>query len=393
MNKRLIIMGSAPCAFEDLERIPAFDRYDFMAIGLDVAAETCALPLKYVATNHPEDITEIRRRRAFGSGNLDYALISYKPGPGVDIVQLLGPVSGSSAILGALAAIALGYEKIILCGCPLTGNAPEGNPYEAFRPGWETAADQVKGRVFSMSGWTREFLGSPAEITVGACWDGRDYYPPEYVNRLYNSVLRNTTIPFEFVLYTGPEAEKPGRTDAIDKAVRIVPTGLPYWWSGLSWWRKDLPGVTTDSVFYLDLDQVIVGSLDELMLFPSDQAYMKGYPSDGCPKGHEMEACVSTSLLRRGAGVKVWEEYIAAGMPQWDPLKPPPNAPLRLACQTIINDPKFGMAYDLYPENWIVSYRLWAKRKGIKDDVRIVAFHGRPKMHECSEEWIQEHWR
>lgn len=395
-KKRLIILGSAPCCQEDLDRIPAHDRYDFMAIGLD-ALDIFHGPLKYIATNHPEDIQDIRaimqqRHEACG-GNTDYKIISYKPGPGVDIVQPLGPVSGSSSILGAVAGLALGYEKIILCGCPLTGNAPEGNPYEAFRPGWKVMEKELAGKVFSMSGWTHELLGGPAEITVGACWDGRDYYPVEYVNRLYNSVLRNTTIPFDFVLYTGPEAEIPGRTDAIDRAIRIVPTGLPYWWSGLSWWRKDLPGVRTDSVLYLDLDQVIVGSLDDLMTFPSDQAYMKGYPSDGCPHGCEREACVSTSLLRKGAGVKVWEEYVACGMPQWDPIHPPANRALPVACQSVINDPKHGMTWDLYPESWVVSYKLWARQKGIAGDVRIVAFHGRPKQHECSEEWIKENWR
>lgn len=101
MAKRLIIMGSAPCAREDLERIPAFDRYDFMALGLDAARETCSLPVKYVATNHIEDIIQIRSARVYASGNLDYKLISYKHASGVDIVQPLGPVSGSSSILGA----------------------------------------------------------------------------------------------------------------------------------------------------------------------------------------------------------------------------------------------------------------------------------------------------
>jgi len=386
----LLILGSAPCLGEDLSRVPAQGRYDVMAIGLD-AVDRCALPLKYIATNHVEDIEPIRRRRAAFGGNLDYRLVCYRQAPGVDIVQPLGPVSGSSAILGAVAGITMGYRKIVLCGCPLTGNAPEGNPYEAFRPGWEAEAGRVKGRVFSMSGWTREFLGGPEEITVGCSWDGRDYYPAEYVNRLYRGVLRNTTIPFECVLYAGDGVTSEKRA-LLDPAIRIVDVGLPYWWSGMFFWRPDPPGIRTDSVLYLDLDQVITGGLDEIFRFPSDHAYMKDYPADACPAGCETHACASAALIRNGAGAVVWDEYVRAGMPRWNPLEARPGRPMPMAVQTVLNEPGYGARFDTFPEDWVVSYRIWTKRKGI-DGVKIVAFHGRPKPHEVNDAWVKEHWR
>lgn len=390
MSRDLLILGSAPCLAEDLSRVPAQGRYDVMAIGLD-AVDRCALPLKYIATNHVEDIEPIRRRRAAFGGNLDYRLVCYRQAPGVDIVQPLGPVSGSSAILGAVAGITMGYRKIVLCGCPLTGNAPEGNPYEAFRPGWEAEAGRVKGRVFSMSGWTREFLGGPEEITVGCSWDGRDYYPAEYVNRLYRGVLRNTTIPFECVLYAGDGVTSEKRA-LLDPAIRIVDVGLPYWWSGMFFWRPDPPGIRTDSVLYLDLDQVITGGLDEIFRFPSDHAYMKDYPADACPAGCETHACASAALIRNGAGAVVWDEYVRAGMPRWNPLEARPGRPMPMAVQTVLNEPGYGARFDTFPEDWVVSYRIWTKRKGI-DGVKIVAFHGRPKPHEVNDAWVKEHWR
>lgn len=390
MCKDLLILGSAPCLAEDLSRIPAPGRYDVMAIGLD-AVDRCALPLKYIATNHVEDIEPIRHRRAAFGGNLDYRLVCYRQAPGVDIVQPLGPVSGSSAILGAVAGITMGYKKIILCGCPLTGNAPEGNPYEAFRPGWEAEAGRVKGRVFSMSGWTREFLGGPEEITVGCSWDGRDYYPAEYVNNLYRSVLRNTSLPFEFVLYAGDGVSSEKRA-LLDPAIRIVDIGLPYWWSGMFFWRPDPPGIRTGSILYLDLDQVITGGLDEIFRFPSDHAYMKDYPADACPAGCETHACASAALIRNGAGALVWDEYVRAGMPKWDPLEAKPGRPMPMAVQTVLNEAKYGARFDTFPESWVVSYRIWAKRKGIAG-TKIVAFHGRPKPHEVDDGWVKELWR
>jgi len=392
-EKIIIITGSAPCVHDDLARLPVrLGLYDVMAIGLD-AVDKYPGHIKYVATNHPEDIPAIRTRRALIKGNMDYLVISYQAHEGVDIVQPLGPVSGSSAILGALASIALGYDRIILCGCPLVGNAPEGNPYEAFRPGWEAVKTTVIGKIKSMSGWTREFLGGPPEVTIGACWDGRDYYSIDYINRLFSSVARNTFVPFDSVLYVGPEAEKPGRTDGIDPSITIIPVGLPFWWSGFVFWSKDPPGIVTPSILYLDLDQVIVGSLDEIITYSSEQAYMKDYPSHSCPYDREKSACVSTSLIRNGAGAKVWDEYVAQGKPVWDPLAPPSHRIFPVGCQSILDDPRYGMRYDLFPENWICSYRLQVLPRGLPDDCRIVAFHGRPKPHECKEQWIKEHWR
>ena len=158
----LVVIGSAPCVKEDLARIPVLERCDLMAVGLD-AVDRCRLPIMYVSTNHPEDIPGIRERRAAAGGNMDFLIIGPLPGLNVDIVEPYRPPSGSSAITGTLAAIRMGYDRIVLAGCPLIGNAPEGNPYEAFRPGWESKKEELLGKVKSMSGWTRELLGGPEE--------------------------------------------------------------------------------------------------------------------------------------------------------------------------------------------------------------------------------------
>ena len=410
-KKMLIITGSAPCVMDDLHDLAAIgdhqDQADLMALGLD-AVDKYPWPIRYVATFHPEDIPEIFRRRTIAGGNRDFKVISHQQKDGVDIVisDYWDP-SGSSALLGVQAALQMGYERIILCGCPLTGKdhtANGANNYEVYRKGWEVKKAELDGLVKSMSGWTRDILGSPTEewlapahpapaITIGACWDGRDYYPPEYVNRLYRACLRNTTIPFDFVLYVGPEAEKPGRTNAIDKAIRIVPVSLPFWWSQLKFWQPNPPGIRTDAILYLDLDQVIIGSLDDLIRYPSAHCYMKDFPSHACPPGREHDANNSTALIRNNGGAKVWEEYVNAGMPTWDPFLYPGLQPLPLAGLSIMNDPKYGVKYDLFPENWICSYKLEVQKRGIPEDCRIVVFHGRPKPHEVDEPFVKEHWR
>lgn len=157
--KPLVVIGSAPCLEADLKALGGIERFDVMAVGLS-SVKAFPRPIQYVANNHPENIpaiAEILKRRGDG----DARMIAPLPGPGVHIVEPYRPPTGSSAITGTLAALKLGYRKICLCGCPLTGNAPGGNPYEEFREGWQAKRDELAGIVKSMSGWTRELLGGP----------------------------------------------------------------------------------------------------------------------------------------------------------------------------------------------------------------------------------------
>ena len=159
MNSGLIIIGSAPCLEDDLSKIPE-GIWDYMAIGLD-AINKHPGRIKYMATYHPLDIKEALSRRAKAGGNTDYKVISHQPGENIDIVYLYKAPSGSSALLGILAGIRLGYDKIILCGCPMDG------AYEQFRQGWQAHLDEYVGKVRSMSGWTRDFLSLPTDEWLG----------------------------------------------------------------------------------------------------------------------------------------------------------------------------------------------------------------------------------
>ena len=179
MEKALIIIGSAPCVLDDIEAAlsllqpfafrlsPHALPPDFMAIGLS-AVDKYHRPIKYMATYHPAEIPEIKKRREAAGGNTDYLVISHERKPGVDILEPFEPPTGSSSHLGALAAIRLGYKKIILCGCPMTGHSPthSGCDYEIFRLGWTAKLAKVQPFTRSVSGWTRELLGEPTELWI-----------------------------------------------------------------------------------------------------------------------------------------------------------------------------------------------------------------------------------
>ena len=89
----------------------------------------------------------------------------------MDIVYPHQAPSGSSSLLGTKAALfKLGYDKVVLIGCPMdTGNILNKNQsYSIFRKGWLHFKDSLKGKVKSMSGWTKELLGEPTKEWVEA---------------------------------------------------------------------------------------------------------------------------------------------------------------------------------------------------------------------------------
>lgn len=85
---------------------------------------------------------------------------------------------GSSALWATeLAMTELGFDRVILCGCPLDGmdklcasgegtlrGEPHPEGYNVYRTPWERMAPELIGRVSSMSGWTRTVFGPPQEV-------------------------------------------------------------------------------------------------------------------------------------------------------------------------------------------------------------------------------------
>ena len=184
-KKILIIVGSAPCATEDIStfssvyqgkrQLYSYDPSaetgsDIMLIGLD-SVEKIPWRAQYFATYHTSDIgPALERRKSYG-GNVDFKMIiahqqHIEKSTGRELVGLIipcEPPSGSSALLGVLAGIQLGYKKIIVCGCPLIGVNHKQYDYAKFQKGWTAKLNEIKDKTRSMSGWTRDLLGAPTE--------------------------------------------------------------------------------------------------------------------------------------------------------------------------------------------------------------------------------------
>lgn len=98
-------------------------------------------------------------------------------------------------------------------------------------------------------------------------------YGPEYVNRLFNMVERNTTLPFKFVCYTDDFAGIDSRIQAFPLPEMDLPPDRERGWRKLSLFRKDVG--LEGRVLFLDLDTVIVGNIDDYFTMDGDFIFIK----------------------------------------------------------------------------------------------------------------------
>ena len=164
--KAIILVGSADVAKKDIDSFREMCKdFDCMAIGVD-AIDKCDVPINYIATYHYEDYEKIKEK--MDKRGEDIFLIHHKDKRKnmpllVNMVVPYEPPSGSSALLGALAALGLGYKKIVLCGCPLSGRDGIGYDYSGFHKGWTNKSGTVRPFVRSMSGFVQGLLGAPTK--------------------------------------------------------------------------------------------------------------------------------------------------------------------------------------------------------------------------------------
>jgi hypothetical protein len=129
----------------------------------------------------------------------------------------------------------------------------------------------------------------------------RLFFSAEHVNRLYNSIKRNTTVEFDLVCYTDD-------AEGIAAEVKCLPlpfdkTKVPGCFGRLKMFREDLP---YNRVLWIDLDVVIMGNIDHI-LNPQVQFKMAA-PSAVCHYNG------SLCYIERGAKPEVWQSYRTLGL-------------------------------------------------------------------------------
>lgn len=210
-------------------------------------------------------------------------------------------------------------------------------------------------------------------------------YGPEDVHRLAHGVHDHLTIPYRFLCLSDIAASF--SCQHVHAAAR-----LEHRWRG--WWAKLNIFGLKGPVLYLDLDTVIVGSLDELAyrVIESDKLLMlRGfYRGDRC-----------SGIMGWGEGVStqwILDSFIAD-------LRNPPayvqtETALRMTFKNrtfrgdqewldhLLNTTMTPTAFVQDLASGIYSYKVDVRDKGLPEDARIVCFHGKPRPREVSEPWM-----
>lgn len=90
-------------------------------------------------------------------------------------------------------------------------------------------------------------------------------YGPEYVNRLYGMVSRQMSEPFRLVCLTDDRQGIRGEVECFDLPELGVPqpARTKGKWRKQVLWGREVPGLQPGAALFIDLDSVIVGSLDD----------------------------------------------------------------------------------------------------------------------------------
>ncbi len=229
-----------------------------------------------------------------------------------------------------------------------------------------------------------------------------DKYGADYVNRLYAMVQRNLSYPFRFVCFT---ENKDGIHPDVD--IRPLPSlGLPdnipeRGWLKLATFQQPLDDLTGTALF-LDLDVVIVGSIDEFFDYDAEFAL--------CFDEKKKSQSIGNSSVYRfeiGKHAEVLEfflenfEYVK---------KQHRNEQAYLSCQM-----NAKQALKFWPKEWTPSFKYhcvpmfplnFFKSTFIPEGAKIILFHGKPEPYEAEKgisgkwyryfrpvTWISKYWK
>lgn len=167
---RLIIVGGARSVWEDFYDAPK-KLSDVLCINY--SAISCPGRVDHIASMHSNALLHLRTLRKVNGLNDDCETHAPHSCLGVDSVHgsVIGGVNlngGSSGCWASVVALeVLGYDSVVLCGCPVDNSGNFYDPpwvedrFAGKRGVWKRAAALFAGRVTSMSGWTRDYFGAP----------------------------------------------------------------------------------------------------------------------------------------------------------------------------------------------------------------------------------------
>ena len=241
-------------------------------------------------------------------------------------------------------------------------------------------------------------------------------YGPEYVNRLYNMVVRNTTYHINFYCFTD-------NSDGLSESVIVKPLPVMHVEELKYAYQKEaglcddeLGGLTGQRVLYFDLDVLIIDNIDCLFEYPNDDGFyiINDWNTNGSTVGQA--TCYSWVVGTLGYIKKYFEGHSE------EIYKKFYTASQEYLSSKVIE--KYGKL-NFWKDSWIKSFRFHClptplipflrkiRMAKIPKGAKIIAFHGNPKMIDAKNgiwneknpikkffykhlkpvKWVEKYWR
>lgn len=203
----------------------------------------------------------------------------------------------------------------------------------------------------------------------------KDIFTPEWADKLYRGIARNMREPFRFVCLVDQEYEFQEPIDAI-----------PFLGNYRNMWcllEALRPDIDENQKLFMGLDTIIRGDITHIANYSPDFAMTRD-------PYYQKTRCSGVMSFNNKTAGPIWEQFVH------DSNRDDFKMSGKWVSDMIWLDkniPECPLIQDIFPDQ-IQSYKVDIVRDGKSlEDARIVYFHGIPKPHEMSDDWVKEHWR